>query len=56
MSRESAAPVLEVDGLRRAFGGLVAVNDLGFASVTARMSVDSMAGAEDGGKGGGSRR
>ncbi len=31
MSRESGTPVLEVDGLRRAFGGLVAVNDLGFA-------------------------
>ena len=31
MSRESGTPVLEVGGLRRAFGGLVAVNDLGFA-------------------------
>ena len=31
MSQESGTPVLEVDGLRRAFGGLVAVNDLGFA-------------------------
>ena len=31
MSGHSATPVLEVDGLRRAFGGLVAVNDLGFA-------------------------
>jgi len=31
MTRESGTPVLEVGGLRRAFGGLVAVNDLGFA-------------------------
>ena len=31
MIRESGTPVLEVSGLRRAFGGLVAVNDLGFA-------------------------
>ena len=31
MSPGSATPVLEVSGLRRAFGGLVAVNDLGFA-------------------------
>jgi branched-chain amino acid transport system ATP-binding protein len=31
MSRPAETPVLEVDGLRRAFGGLVAVNDLGFA-------------------------
>ena len=31
MTQHSAAPVLEVAGLRRAFGGLVAVNDLGFA-------------------------
>jgi branched-chain amino acid transport system ATP-binding protein len=31
MSRENETPVLEVRGLRRAFGGLVAVNDLGFA-------------------------
>jgi branched-chain amino acid transport system ATP-binding protein len=31
MNQHSAAPVLEVVGLRRAFGGLVAVNDLGFA-------------------------
>ena len=31
MSPQSATPVLEVSGLRRAFGGLVAVNDLGFA-------------------------
>ena len=30
MSTETHAPVLEVAGLRRAFGGLVAVNDLGF--------------------------
>jgi branched-chain amino acid transport system ATP-binding protein len=30
MSTEARTPVLEVDGLRRAFGGLVAVNDLGF--------------------------
>jgi branched-chain amino acid transport system ATP-binding protein len=30
MSRETRTPVLEVTGLRRAFGGLVAVNDLGF--------------------------
>jgi branched-chain amino acid transport system ATP-binding protein len=31
MSAGNATPVLEVSGLRRAFGGLVAVNDLGFA-------------------------
>ena len=31
MSLETATSVLEVRGLRRAFGGLVAVNDLGFA-------------------------
>ena len=31
MSQANATPVLEVGGLRRAFGGLVAVNDLGFA-------------------------
>ena len=31
MSPDSGAPVLAVNGLRRAFGGLVAVNDLGFA-------------------------
>jgi len=31
MSLETATSVLEVGGLRRAFGGLVAVNDLGFA-------------------------
>jgi branched-chain amino acid transport system ATP-binding protein len=31
MSLDSGTPVLEVSGLRRAFGGLVAVNDLGFA-------------------------
>ena len=31
MTRPGETPVLEVDGLRRAFGGLVAVNDLGFA-------------------------
>lgn len=31
MSRDVASPVLEVAGLRRAFGGLIAVNDLGFA-------------------------
>jgi branched-chain amino acid transport system ATP-binding protein len=30
MSMETRTPVLEVAGLRRAFGGLVAVNDLGF--------------------------
>jgi branched-chain amino acid transport system ATP-binding protein len=30
MSPGSTTPVLEVSGLRRAFGGLVAVNDLGF--------------------------
>jgi branched-chain amino acid transport system ATP-binding protein len=30
MSTETRAPVLQVAGLRRAFGGLVAVNDLGF--------------------------
>lgn len=30
MSTETRTPVLEVAGLRRAFGGLVAVNDLGF--------------------------
>ncbi|HMM88958.1 ABC transporter ATP-binding protein [Bradyrhizobium sp.] len=30
MSSGSGTPVLEVNGLRRAFGGLVAVNDLGF--------------------------
>jgi branched-chain amino acid transport system ATP-binding protein len=30
MSTETRAPILEVAGLRRAFGGLVAVNDLGF--------------------------
>ena len=30
MSTESRTPVLEIRGLRRAFGGLVAVNDLGF--------------------------
>jgi branched-chain amino acid transport system ATP-binding protein len=30
MSRETRTPVLEVSGLRRTFGGLVAVNDLGF--------------------------
>src|SRR5262245_24285033 len=31
MSPYSGTPVLDVNGLRRAFGGLVAVNDLGFA-------------------------
>src|SRR4029079_2783033 len=31
MSLDTATSVLEVRGLRRAFGGLVAVNDLGFA-------------------------
>ena len=31
MSEFSGTPVLEVSGLRRAFGGLVAVNDLGFS-------------------------
>jgi branched-chain amino acid transport system ATP-binding protein len=31
MSPDSGTPVLAVNGLRRAFGGLVAVNDLGFA-------------------------
>lgn len=31
MIRPANTPVLEVSGLRRAFGGLVAVNDLGFA-------------------------
>ena len=30
MSQNSGTPVLDVNGLRRAFGGLVAVNDLGF--------------------------
>jgi branched-chain amino acid transport system ATP-binding protein len=30
MSLNSGTPVLDVNGLRRAFGGLVAVNDLGF--------------------------
>ena len=30
MSTETRAPILEIAGLRRAFGGLVAVNDLGF--------------------------
>lgn len=30
MSHDSATPVLAIDGLRRAFGGLVAVNDLRF--------------------------
>ena len=30
MSAQTHAPVLQVAGLRRAFGGLVAVNDLGF--------------------------
>ena len=30
MSTEARSPVLQVAGLRRAFGGLVAVNDLGF--------------------------
>ena len=30
MSPNSGTPVLDVNGLRRAFGGLVAVNDLGF--------------------------
>ena len=30
MSAETRSPVLQVAGLRRAFGGLVAVNDLGF--------------------------
>jgi branched-chain amino acid transport system ATP-binding protein len=30
MIQETRTPVLEVAGLRRAFGGLVAVNDLGF--------------------------
>jgi ABC-type branched-subunit amino acid transport system ATPase component len=30
MSTETRAQILEVAGLRRAFGGLVAVNDLGF--------------------------
>ena len=32
----AAAPVIEVGGLTRAFGGLVAVNDLGFSVVTRR--------------------
>ncbi|ANW02694.1 ABC transporter ATP-binding protein [Bradyrhizobium icense] len=31
MSQGSGTPVLTISGLRRAFGGLVAVNDLGFA-------------------------
>jgi branched-chain amino acid transport system ATP-binding protein len=31
MIGQSQTPVLDVSGLRRAFGGLVAVNDLGFA-------------------------
>jgi len=30
MSQDTATQVLKIDGLRRAFGGLVAVNDLGF--------------------------
>src|SRR5258705_4257817 len=32
MSLDTATRVLEVGGLRRAFGGLIAVNDLGFAA------------------------
>jgi len=31
MTRPGETPVLEINGLRRAFGGLVAVNELGFA-------------------------